>query len=195
MFGRGTGGRATTGRSRAAPPRRGEDVEGTAEITLEEAYAGTTRTVELSGSGRPRRVEVRIPAGVADGARVRAAGQGGAGSAGAGAGDLFIRVRVRPHSRFTRDGDDLRLQVPVPLDVALLGGEVPVPTLRGTTAELRVPATTQNGARLRLRGLGMPRLRGGGHGDLIAEVAVRLPDELSPAARRLAEELHAERQR
>ena len=103
-------------------------------------------------------------------------------------------VRVLPHPRFTRDGDDLREQVEVPLDVALLGGEVPVRTLRGTTAQLRIPPTTQNGARLRLRGLGMPKLRGGGHGDLIAEIAVRLPDKLSPAAKRLAEELRTERQ-
>jgi DnaJ-class molecular chaperone len=101
---------------------------------------------------------------------------------------------VLPHPRFTRDGDDLREQVEVPLDTALLGGEVPVRTLRGTTAQLRIPPTTQNGARLRLRGLGMPKLRGGGHGDLIAEVAVRLSRELTPAAKRLAEELRAERE-
>ena len=82
----------------------------------------------------------------------------------------------------------------MPLDVALLGGEVAVPTVRGTTARLRVPPTTQNGARLRLRGLGMPKLRGGGHGDLIAEIQVHLPEKLTPAAERLAEELRAERE-
>ena len=81
----------------------------------------------------------------------------------------------------------------MPLDVALLGGDVAVRTLRGTTAQLRIPLGTQNGARLRLRGLGMPHLRGEGHGDLIAEVAVKLPAQLSPAATRLAEELRAER--
>jgi DnaJ-class molecular chaperone len=192
MFGRSGGGTGRT-RSRVAP-RRGEDVEGTTDITLEEAYTGTKRTIEMSGSGRTRRVEISIPAGVADGARVRAAGQGGAGTSGANAGDLFVRVRVRPHQRFTRDGVDLREQVDVPLDVALLGGEVSVRTLRGTTAELRIPPTTQNGARLRLRGLGMPKLQGGGHGDLIAEVSVRMPGELTPAAKRLAEELRAERE-
>ena len=194
MFGRSSGGAGRSrSRSRVAP-QRGEDVEGGAEITLEEAYAGTTRTIELSGGGRTRRVEISIPAGVADGARVRAAGQGVEGSAGASPGDLFVRVHVLPHPRFTRDGDDLREQVEVPLDTALLGGEVPVRTLRGTTAQLRIPPTTQNGARLRLRGLGMPKLRGAGHGDLIAEVAVRLSRELTPAAKRLAEELRAERE-
>ena len=192
MFNGADRGGRTTGRRRARPPQRGGDVEGTTEITLEEAYSGTTRTVEVSAADRSRRVELRIPAGVADGARVRAAGQGGAGTAGATAGDLFVRVRILPHARFSRDGDDLRVLVSVPLDIALLGGEVPVTTLRGTTAHLRLASVTQNGARLRMRGLGMPRLRGEGRGDLIAEISVRLPDELTPAARQLAEHLRAE---
>jgi curved DNA-binding protein len=191
MFGRSSAG---AGRSRTrVTPRRGEDVEGSTDITLEEAYTGTKRTIELSGTGRTRRVEISIPAGVADGARVRAAGQGAIGSSGANAGDLFVRVHVLPHPRFTRDGDDLRELVEVPLDVAILGGEVPVRTLRDTTAQLRIAPATQNGARLRLRGLGMPKLRGGGHGDLIAEIAARLPDKLTPAAEHLADELRAER--
>jgi DnaJ-class molecular chaperone len=104
-----------------------------------------------------------------------------------------VRVRIRPHPRFVREGDDLRTTVEVPLDVALLGGEVPVRTLRGTTAHLRVAAGTQNGAKLRMRGLGMPKLRGGGHGDLIAEITVRLPEKLGDEARALAEKLRAER--
>jgi curved DNA-binding protein len=174
--------------------RRGDDVEGSAEITLEEAYTGTTRTIELSGSGRTRRVEITIPAGVADGARVRAAGQGGEGSGRSTAGDLFVRVRIRPHPRFTRSGSDLHVGVTVPLDVALLGGEVAVPTLRGTTAQLRVAPGTQNGAKLRLRGLGMPKLRGSGHGDLIAEIFVRLPNALSETTAQLARQLRAERE-
>jgi DnaJ-class molecular chaperone len=200
MFGQ-SGGAATQprrgrgGRTRTAPPRRGQDVEGTTEITLDEAYSGTTRTLEIvDETGRTRRLEVRIPAGVADGARVRAAGQGGQGSSGAAAGDLFVTVHVRPHPRFVREGDNLRTVVEVPLDTALLGGEVAVPTLRGTTAQLRIAPAAQNGARLRLRGLGMPKLRGGGHGDLIAEINVRLPAQLTPAAKKLADELRAERE-
>jgi len=195
MFGR-AGGATSGGRARPrTTPRRGGDVEGSAEITLEEAYAGTTRTIELTGPGGTRRVEISIPAGVSEGARVRAAGQGGSGSDGAQSGDLFVRVSIRAHPRFTRDGDDLRATVEVPLDVALLGGDVPVRTLRGTTAHLRVAPGTQNGARMRLRGLGMPKLRRGGHGDLIAEITVRLPEALSDAGRGLAEQLRLERQR
>ena len=186
MFGGSEGG--TRARTRF---RRGEDVEAETEISLEEAYSGTTRTVEFAGG---RRIEVRIPPGIRDGARVRAAGQGGAGRGEGAAGDLYVRVTIRPHPRFRRDGDDLISRVEVPLDVALLGGEVPVPTLRGTTAQLRIPPGTQNGARLRLRGLGMPRLRGGGNGDLIAEVDVRMPTELTPELRRLAEGLRQQRE-
>jgi molecular chaperone DnaJ len=138
-------------------------------------------------------VEVQIPPGVRDGARVRAAGQGGQGRDGGQPGDLFIRVHVQPHPVFRREGDDLFVRVPVPLDVALLGGEVDVPTPAGTRVSVRVPPETQNGTRLRLRGLGMPRLRGQGSGDLYAEVDVRLPVPLTPEARELAEKLRQER--
>lgn len=180
----GFGGAATRGggrtfRSGARSRRqaiRGEDVEGETEISLEEAFTGTSRTVELAGAdGRARRVEIKIPAGIHDGARVRAAGQGGGGQGGAGAGDLYVRVRIHPHPRFTRDATTLHTKVAVPLPVALAGGSVPVHTLRGSSVSLTIPAETQNGARLRLRGLGMPHVRGDGAGDLIAEVDVRLP--------------------
>jgi DnaJ-class molecular chaperone len=167
----------------------GEDVEAETSITLEEAYRGTTRTVELPGPRGTRRVEVKLPPGVEDGARVRAAGQGPSGRGGGRAGDLFIRVHMLPHPVFRREGDDLYTTVQVPLDVALLGGEVMVPTLKGTRVSLRIPPETQNRTRLRLRGLGMPRLRGQGHGDLYAEVDVRLPVPLTPEVRELAMKL------
>ncbi|HVC05119.1 MAG TPA: J domain-containing protein [Candidatus Acidoferrales bacterium] len=164
---------ATRGRRRVV--RRGQDVEGDAEISLEDAYKGSALTVDLSSADGPRRVEVKIPAGIHDGARVRATGQGSAGRGGGPRGDLFIRVHIRPHASFTRTGSDLSVRVPTPLATALAGGTVQVPTLRGTTAQLSIPAGTQNGARLRLRGLGMPHLHAEGAGDLLATVDVRLP--------------------
>jgi curved DNA-binding protein len=164
---------ASRGRRRVA--RRGQDVEGDAEISLEDAYNGSALTVDLSSNDGPRRVEVKIPAGINDGARVRASGQGSAGRGGGPRGDLFIRVHIRPHAAFTRTGDDLAVRVQTPLATAVAGGTVQVPTLRGTTAQLSIPAATQNGARLRLRGLGMPHLRGEGSGDLLATIDVRLP--------------------
>jgi DnaJ-class molecular chaperone len=188
------GGQQPGGRRRSVDlgPMPGENVEAETTITLEEAYWGTTRTVEMQTPQGSRRVEVTIPAGIQDGARVRVPGQGTPGQGGGQAGDMFIRVRVRPHPTFRREGDDLYVRVPVPLDVALLGGEVMVPTLKGTPVSLRVPPETQNGRRLRLRGLGMPHLRGQGAGDLYAEVDVRLPVPLTPELRELAEKLRKE---
>jgi DnaJ-class molecular chaperone len=165
----------TSGRGRRRVARRGQDVEGEAEISLEEAYRGAALTVDMSSAEGPRRVEVKIPAGIHEGARVRATGQGSPGRGGGPRGDLFIRVHIRPHPVFTRHGDDLAVRVPTPLATAIAGGTVQVPTLRGTTAQLSIPPATQNGARLRLRGLGMPHLRGDAAGDLLATVDVRLP--------------------
>jgi DnaJ-class molecular chaperone len=176
-----------------AGPVAGEDIEGEATITLEEAYRGTARTLELGTHDGPRRIEVRIPPGVRDGARVRAAGQGTEGRDGGPPGDLHLRVRIRPHPTFRREGDDVYTSVQVPLDVALLGGEVMAPTLRGTAVSLRVPAGTQKGRRPRLRGLGMRKAGGKGNGDLYAEVDVRLPEPVPPEARELAERLREAR--
>lgn len=186
-------GRRQPGRE-AASPRRGPDVEAETTVTLEEAYHGGTRTVEVAGPGGTRRVEVRIPPGVRDGTRVRVAGQGGPGRGGGPPGDLWLRVRVLPHPSFTREGDDLHIRVPVPLEVAVLGGEVTVPTLKGTAVSLRVPPGTQNRTRLRLRGLGMPRLKGGGQGDLYAEVDVRLPQPVPEELRRALEAMRAKKE-
>jgi DnaJ-class molecular chaperone len=190
LYGRGTG--PGTRGDFDLGPLAGEDVEAETSISLEEAYRGTLRTVELQTPEGSRRMEVTIPPGVRDGARVRVRGQGTPGRNGGHPGDLFIRVKVLPHPTFRREGDDLHVRVPVPLDVALLGGEVMVPTAKGTRVSLRVPTEVQNGTRLRLRGLGMPRVGGEGQGDLYAEVDVRLPVPLSPEARELAQRLRQE---
>ena len=194
MFGGGGGAGGARGRtSRSVPAALGQDVEGEVEITLEEAASGTARTVELQTANGPRRVEVKIPAGIRENARVRAAGQGSAGSGGGKAGDLYIRVKVRPHAVFSRHGDDLRIDVPVPLRAALVGGDVEVPTITGKKVSLRIPAETQTGKVMRLRGLGMPRLRREGMGDLLAQLEVRLPLPLSPELREWAARIPAEK--
>jgi DnaJ-class molecular chaperone len=180
MFGAGGGGSGSGSRFRRPAARRGEDVEGEVTISLDDAATGTSLTFEMQQTGGTRRVEVKIPAGIRDGARVRAAGQGARGGAGAAAGDLYVRVNIRPHSTFTREGDNLRTTVAVPLEDALMGGEVRVPTIKGRHVQLKVPKGTQNRQVLRLRGLGMPHLNGSGSGDLLAEVDVRLPVPLTP---------------
>jgi DnaJ-class molecular chaperone len=133
-----------------------------------------------------RRLEVRIPAGVGDGARVRLAGQGGPGDADGPAGDLYLRVHFLPHERFARDGADLTTTIDVPLDTAALGGEVLVPTLGDERVALRIPPETQNGRVFRLRGKGLRRGTGEGtRGDLLARVNVVLPTGLDERERAL----------
>lgn len=193
--------------------RRGEHVQHMTEVTLDEAYHGTTRVLQLQseercatcgGSGevvgavchfcqgagvvvRPRRLEVKVPPGVTDGSRVRVPGEGRPGRDGR-KGDLYLVISVRPHPRFTRRGDDLHTEVEVPLVDAVLGGEVEVTTLKGR-AMLKIPPLTQNGRVFRLAGLGMPRLGAASKGDLYARAKVILPAELSPEERELFEKL------
>jgi len=160
-----------------------QDVEGTVEISLEEAYRGTTRTVSIpAGGGAPSRtLDVTIPRGVRSGQRVRAAGQGHGG-------DLYLTVQIRPHPVFTRQGDDLLVEVDIPVWVAALGGEVKVPTLAGS-ATMKIPAGTQSGQTFRLRGQGMPHLRGEGAGDELVKVRLTLPQPVTPRDRELFEEM------
>jgi DnaJ-class molecular chaperone len=135
-----------------------------------------------------KRLEVKIPPGVKDGSRVRIAGKGNPGYAGGASGDLYLVVSVKPHRRFERRGDDLYAEVAVPLTVAVLGGEVQVPTLKGKLA-LKIPPETQNGRAFRLAGQGMPHLGDSSHGDLLAKVSVVLPTKLSEEEKKLFKQL------
>ena len=148
------------------------DVEAPITVSLAEAFRGTSRTVELPGG---RRVEVKVPAGVKEGTVLRVPG-------------LRATVQVAPDPVFTRDGHDLRVAVPVPLRVALSGGEVAAPTLKGGQVKFNVPPETQNGTKIRLRGLGMPDPKGGQTGDMYAEVRVQLPVPMDERTRKWASE-------
>lgn len=137
---------------------------------------------------KPRRIsDVKIPAGVADGQRIRLAGQG------AGGGDLFLKVKVKPNARYERTGDDLRTDFAVPYTVAALGGTASVETFTGRKT-LNVPPGTQSGQSFRLTGQGMPKLKGGGAGDLYARVKITVPKDPSPRERELLLELAKLRQ-
>lgn len=197
----------------------GENIEQPVEVTLQDAFAGTTKTFVVQapetcatcgGSGekggrlcptcngtgttmRTKRLEVRIPPGVDTGSRVRVAGEGQPGINGGPRGDLFLVVTVKPDALFTREGDDLVEEVSVPLTTAVLGGEVPLYLPDGKRVLLTIPPETQNGQTFLLRGKGMPRLRGGGQGNLKARVRVLLPTRLSPKERELFQELQRER--
>jgi curved DNA-binding protein len=166
-------------------PQRGQDYEQPVEISLQEAFSGTTRILEKGG----QRLEVKIPAGARTGTRVRISGEGGVGAAGGPAGDLYLKVSVLPDPRFERKGDDLHTTSSVDLYTLVLGGEVQVPTMAGDVV-LTIPAGTQNGRTFRLRGKGLPRLRQPNqHGDLYAKVEVRLPTHLTAKQKELFEEL------
>ncbi len=173
------GGGAKTVRQRVHP-KRGQNIEHPVEVTLEEAYHGTKRIVSL-GSGE--QLEVKIPPGVKDGSRVRVAGKGMPDS-GRTRGNLYLITSVKPHPLFERRGDDLHVEVAVPLTVAVLGGEVQVPTPKGKLV-LKIPPETQNGYAFRLTGQGMPHLGNSSHGNLLAKVKVVLPTNLSPQEKEL----------
>lgn len=148
------------------------EVETPITVSLAEIQRGTSRTVELPGG---RRVEVKVPAGVKEGTVLRVPG-------------LRATVQIAPDPMFTREGKDVRVVVPVPLHIALSGGEVLAPTLKGGQVSFKVPAETQNGTKIRLRGLGMPDPKGGATGDLYAEVKVQLPVPMDERTRKWAAE-------
>jgi molecular chaperone DnaJ len=201
-----------TGRGRSR--RRGEDLQAGVEITLEEAFAGTRKTFTLEtdepcatchgagnvggkpcatchGGGWQRArhdVDVKIPAGVRTGQRVRVAGEG-AGAEG-GRGDLYLTVTVAPHPQFERKGDDLHVTLPITAPEAALGTTLEVPTLRGKVS-MKVPPATSSGRTFRLPGYGMPKLKAGGRGDELVAVKIVMPAELTPPERELYEKLKA----
>ena len=206
--------RTGTSSGRRVRPKRGRDLEYAIEVTLEEAYHGTTRVLNLQsqkpcsscgGTGRiqnlpcsvcrgagvvphSQQLEVKIPPGVKDGSRVRIAGKGEPGHSGGPSGDLYLLTSVQPHRLFERKGDNLYVDVDVPLVIAVLGGEIEVPTPKGKLA-LKIPSETQNGRAFRLAGQGMPHLGNSSRGDLTARVKVVLPTKLTAEEKKLFEQL------
>ncbi|MBI4789405.1 MAG: J domain-containing protein [Chloroflexi bacterium] len=182
FFGGGFGGAGARAQTR---PRRGQDIEQEVDISLQEAFAGTSRIVQKDG----RRLEIKIPPGVKTGSKIRYAGEGLPGTNGASAGDLYLRIQVEDNPKFERRGDDLHAEIPVALYTLILGGETAVPTLKGQLA-LRIPPETQAGKTFRLAGQGMPKLgQPNVFGDLYVKVRPELPDHLTDAERELFEKL------
>lgn len=171
--------------ARTRTPRPGADLETEVSLSFHEAISGTTRTL-TTDTGRT--VQVKIPAGVNDGARIRVPGKGSPGSTGGPPGDLYVRVRAASHPVFGRSGKDLKLDVPITFTEAALGANITVPTLDGTVT-LKIPPGTSSGKRLRVssRGVTTPK----GSGDLIVTVNVVVPADLDDEQRSLLEKLHA----
>jgi molecular chaperone DnaJ len=201
---------------RTARARQGEDIEYSLEVSLEEAFNGTLRNISLQsqepcptcrGTGRiqnlacatcrgagvvsqVKRIEVKIPAGVDNDSRIRIAGKGQPGRGGGPAGDLFLVISVKPHNIFERKGDDIFITLHVPLTKAMLGGEIQVPTLKGTKLALKIPPETQNEKVFRLTGQGMPHLGSVSRGDLLVTLKVKLPTGLSSEEKALFSKLN-----
>jgi DnaJ-class molecular chaperone len=194
---------------------RGSDVQAAVEISLEEAFSGARKSFTLEsqepcatcrgagnvsgkscetcgGSGwtrSQRQLDVRIPAGVRTGQRVRVAGEGEGGGSGA-RGDLYLEVTVAPHPQFERKGEDIHLELPLTAPEAALGASVEVPTLKGKVS-MKIPPATSSGRTFRLRGYGMPKPKGGGAGDELVKVKVVLPSSLTDAEIELYQKLKA----
>jgi curved DNA-binding protein len=187
-------GQSSSGFSRrergATRSTRGRDSEQTLQISLEDAYRGSSVNLQWEDG---RRIEAKIPPGVRAGSRLRLSGQGGTSGSGGQAGDLYLKINIQTHPTFERDGDDLKVTVSIDLYTALLGGKVSIPTLE-RPVELTIPAETSNGKVFRLRGLGMPNLRNPEQrGNLYATVQVQLPRNLSPQERELFQKLRGMR--
>ncbi|MEU1883833.1 DnaJ C-terminal domain-containing protein [Streptosporangium sp. NPDC020072] len=176
------------GAGRAGPgwgPIPGADQEAELELSVEDAYRGGRKSLTVGG----RRIEVRIPAGVTDGRRIRLAGQGGRGGDGAPPGDLYLIVRIAPHPRYRVEGRDIHIRLPITPWEGALGAAVAVETPGGET-KVKVPPGTSSGRRLRLRGRGMPSPREG-PGDLFAEIQIMVPPRPTDEERQLFEQLAA----
>ena len=167
-------------------PQRGQDLSTTASINFIDSVNGTTVKLNL----RNESVSVKVPAGIQDGQKLKVKGKGQPSPNGGPAGDLVVTIKVKPHAVFTRDGDNIRVSVPVTYAEATLGATIEVPVLGGDPVKLKVAAGTQNGRTLRVKGKGVQF--GSRQGDLLATVEVMVPGHLPAKAKKLLEQFDAE---
>jgi len=196
LFGGRMGGGGRASARQGSWVLRGQDHEAEIEIDLESAYHGVTRTLTLQGHEidpqgqvhpKVQNIQVKIPPGVTDGTRIRLAGKGGEGMGGGPPGDLYLKVHIEPHPRFTLDGHNLQVEVPIAPWEAALGATVQVVTMDGAV-NLKIPPGSQSGQKLRLRGKGFPK-KGGERGDLIARLKIVVPKDLTAREKELFAEM------
>jgi len=168
------------------PPQRGEDLEVEVELSLAEAFNGTTRQIQLDG----KKIEVKFKPGISEGQVLRIPAQGGLGKFGGGKGDLIVKVKILPHNKVERRGDDLYLDLPVELYTAVLGGTAKIKTFSGMV-KVNIPPETSSGKILKLKGLGMPKYNSetSERGDLYLNVQIKVPKNLTPEEKSLFEKL------
>ncbi len=174
LFGGRRGGGGFGGGPFQAGPTRGQDIRYTLEVDFVEAVGGTRKRVSMPGGST---LDLNVPEGVEDGRVLRLKGKGRPGDLGGPAGDALVEIKVRPHKEFERDGDDIRVELPISIDEAVLGGKVEVPTISGPV-NLTIPKGTSSGQTFRLRGKGVRNATTGDTGDQFVSVKIVLPDEI-----------------
>ena len=189
MFGNIFGGRQ---QFRQPQPQKGQDVEYNLAITLEESVFGAEKKLTLQGQDHPEEISVKIPAGINAGTKLRIAGKGAPGPFGGPRGDLYLHISILPHPVFTREGNDLIVERNITFTQAILGTTIDVPLLDGSTKRIKIPPGTQSNTKIRMKGYGVPRLRGSGKGDLYVKINVTVPrkvtDKQAELIKKLAEE-------
>ncbi len=175
-------------------PRKGEDLHYNLSITLEESVSGAEKKLALQQEGDVHEISVRIPAGISPGKKLRLAGKGYPGIHGGPAGDLYLNISILPHPIFARDGSDIYIEKAVSFTQAVLGTTIEVPTIDGTIKRLKVPAGTQNGTKIRMKGYGVPGLKGSGStkGDQFVKIAIDVPRKINDRQLQLIKKLAEE---
>jgi len=168
---------------------KGQDLTYELALTLEEAANSTTKVISYHEGGRQETVSVKVPAGISTGKKLRLSGKGAASPHGGPNGDLYVLIRVLDHPVFKRDGDDLALIKEIKFTEALSGTEVEVATIDQKTLRLKIPPGTQNHAKFRMKGYGMPRMDGEGRGDAFVQVSISVPTKLNKKQKALLKEM------
>ena len=171
---------------------RGQDIEYTLSISLEESVSGAEKKLSLKKGERTEEVSVRVPPGISSGKKLRLAGKGLPGGYGGPGGDLYLNIAVQPHPIFSRDGDDLYVEKTVSFSQACLGSTVEVPTLGGAPKRLKIPPGTQSNTKIRMKGFGVPHLKGEGRGDQFVRIFVDVPKKLTQKQADLVRKLSEE---
>lgn len=173
-------------------PRKGEDLQYNLSITLDDALKGADKAISLRKADRVEEINVKIPAGINTGQKLRLTGKGLDGLNGGPAGDLYLNINVHPHQIFKREGDDIFVEIPIRYSQAVLGASVDVPTLSGVSKRIKIPPGTQDGTRIRLKGFGIPHFRADGKGDQFVRISITVPrkptEKQTETVRKLADE-------
>ena len=161
------------------PPQKGDDLQYNLNITLEESVFGADKKLALQRNGQVDEINVKIPAGISTGKKLRLSGKGYPGVQGGPAGDLYLNINVVPHPIFARDGNDIYIEKSVSFTQAVLGTSIEVPTIDGTIKRIKIPAGTQNGTKIRMKGYGAPALKGSGStkGTSMSRSALKFPEK------------------